>query len=225
MSLPDAGPDDLQMADARERMVEQQLKGRDIHDPRVLQAMRRVPRHLFVAPELRHLAYADGPLPIPAGQTISQPYVVALMTQLLAPGPRDRVLEIGVGSGYQTAILAELAGDVIGIDRIPELARLAEERLRGLGYGNVTIIVGDGSLGHPAAAPYDCILTAAAAPRLPDPLLDQLADGGRLVIPVGTLHDQAIIVVRRKGGSLHIEQQTAVRFVPLLGRYGFAEDR
>jgi protein-L-isoaspartate(D-aspartate) O-methyltransferase len=208
---------------ARADMVRQQIANRGITDVRVLEAMAAVPRHLFVPPEIRHLAYEDGPLPIGSRQTISQPYIVALMTQLLEPRPDDRVLEIGVGSGYQTAILAHLVKEVIGIERLPELAEAASEHLAQLGYQNVTIHVADGSLGYLPAAPYDGILVAAAAPRIPKPLLDQLADNGRLVIPVGDSFEQIIERARRKGGSLHIERLMPVRFVPLIGEHGFRE--
>jgi len=218
---PDADPEEQRLAEARERMVTQQLISRGINDARVLEAMRTVPRHRFVSPDLRFAAYTDNPLSIGLGQTISQPFIVALMTQLLAPQPADRVLEIGVGSGYQTAVLSGLVKEVIGIERVPELAREAGERLRALGYTNVKVIVGDGTEGYPPCAPYDGILAAAAAPTIPEPLLQQLADGGRLVLPVGSVDEQLIELVRRRGGSFHIERLTPVRFVPLIGKYGF----
>jgi protein-L-isoaspartate(D-aspartate) O-methyltransferase len=202
-------------------MVAHQLIPRGIHDPRVLDAMRTVPRHRFVSPDLRHVAYTDNPLSIGLGQTISQPFIVALMTQLLRPEPGGRVLEIGVGSGYQSAVLSGLVKEVIGVERVPELAREAEERLHALSYVNVRVIVGDGTEGYPPGAPYDGILAAAAAPTIPEPLLLQLADGGRLVIPVGSADEQIIELVWRQGGSFHIERLTPVRFVPLIGRYGF----
>jgi protein-L-isoaspartate(D-aspartate) O-methyltransferase len=202
-------------------MVAHQLIPRGIHDLRVLDAMRTVPRHRFVSPDLRHVAYTDNPLSIGLGQTISQPFIVALMTQLLRPEPGGRVLEIGVGSGYQSAVLSGLVKEVIGVERVPELAREAEERLHALSYVNVRVIVGDGTEGYPPGAPYDGILAAAAAPTIPEPLLLQLADGGRLVIPVGSADEQIIELVWRQGGSLHIERLTPVRFVPLIGRHGF----
>ncbi|HEC23942.1 MAG TPA: protein-L-isoaspartate(D-aspartate) O-methyltransferase [Chloroflexi bacterium] len=205
-------------------MVQEQLIRRGITDERVLKAMGTVPRHLFVPPRLRHLAYDDSPLPIGAGQTISQPFMVALMTQLLRPAPDDRVLEIGVGSGYQTAVLAELVREVIGLERIPELAEQARKKLEEMGYRNVTIHVADGSAGFPEAAPYDGILVAAAAPRIPEALLEQLAEGGRLVIPVGDAYDQMLERAWRQGGSIHIERLVPVRFVPLIGRFGFQEN-
>ncbi len=209
---------------ARVKMVRQQIEGRGISSTRVLEAMLQVPRHLFVPPEYAYRAYEDGPLPIGHRQTISQPYMVGLMTQLLDPQPADRVLEIGVGSGYQTAILALLAAEVIGIERIPALAREAKRRLQSLGYTNVTIHVGDGTLGYPPAAPFNGILVAAAAPVIPAPLLDQLADGGRLVIPVGDSDNQMLEYARRRGGSIHIQRMMAVRFVPLIGAAGFEDD-
>ena len=208
---------------ARQHMVQRQLAARGISDPHVLDVMARIPRHRFVSPQVRHRAYDDRPLPIGSGQTISQPYIVALMTQLLELTPTDRVLEIGVGSGYQTAILAELVAEVIGVERIPELAERARCILAALGYDNVTVHVGDGSVGSPAQAPYDSILAAAAAPRIPEPLIDQLADGGRLVLPVGG-SDQTLVIVRRMGGQVDVKYHTPVRFVPMIGRWGLHED-
>lgn len=208
-------------AEARTRMVREQLARRGICNERVLEAMTAVRRHLFVPEEVRHLAYGDGPLPIGFEQTISQPYIVALMTQLLIPVPEDRVLEIGVGSGYQTAVLAELVKEVVGLERIPELAEQAAQRLKSLGYDNVTVHVADGSLGYPQAGPYSAILAAAAAPSIPEPLIAQLTDGGRLVMPVGTMSEQLIERATRRGGSIHIERLTPVRFVPLIGKFGF----
>ncbi len=223
-NLPQPDPAEERIREARERMVRNQLAHRGITDESVLQAMREVPRHLFVPPAFQDQAYADGPLPIGSGQTISQPYIVALMTQLLRPQAQDKVLEIGVGSGYQTAILSLLVKEVIGLERVPELAQEAKERLEALGYSNATIYVADGSLGYHATAPYDGILVAAAAPRIPEPLLLQLADGGRLVIPVGSAFEQVIELAWRKGGSIHIERLTPVRFVPLIGEYGYEKD-
>jgi protein-L-isoaspartate(D-aspartate) O-methyltransferase len=205
----------------RHRMVEEQLKRRGIANQRVLDAMREVPRHLFVAPPLRHLAYQDGPLPIGQGQTISQPYIVALMTQLLTLQGEENVLEVGVGSGYQTAILSLLAREVVGLERVPVLAEQAAETLDGLGYDNVTIHVGDGSQGLLDQAPFDAILVAAASPSVPAPLQSQLADGGRLVIPVDDGTGQMLERIQRKGGALHVEPLVPVRFVPLLGKHGF----
>jgi protein-L-isoaspartate(D-aspartate) O-methyltransferase len=202
-------------------MVDSQIAGRGIRNERVLAAMRQVPRHLFVPPDLRHLAYDDGPLPIGEEQTISQPYIVALMTQLLALRGVEYVLEIGVGSGYQTAILSLLAREVIGLERIPTLAEGAAERLDQLEYDNVTIHVGDGSYGLLDQAPFDAILVAAASPNVPAPLTAQLADMGRLVIPVDDGTGQMLERVWRRGGALHVERLIPVRFVPLLGKHGF----
>lgn len=204
----------------RVQMVYEQIERRGVVDQRVLRAMTDVPRHLFVPEELLPQAYADSPLQIGSGQTISQPYIVALMTELLDLQPGDHVLEVGAGSGYQTAILAELAAEVIGLERLPELAQLAEARLRSLGYQNITIHVIDGSEGFPEAAPYDAILVAAAAPTAPKPLIEQLAEGGRLVIPVGDTFDQMLERLTRRGKAIHRERLTPVRFVPLIGRHG-----
>jgi protein-L-isoaspartate(D-aspartate) O-methyltransferase len=220
----DPEKEEKQYSLARARMVRRQLARRDITDQRVLEAMGRVPRQLFVPNGLRHLAYDDGPLSIGAGQTISQPYIVALMTQLLKPGLEDRVLEVGVGSGYQTAILSGLVREVIGIERIEELAVQARERLALLCCSNARVIVGDGSQGFPPAAPYNSILVAAAAPDIPKPLVDQLAPGGRLIIPVGRGYEQVIVRATQGAGGLHIEYLTPVRFVPLIGRWGFHSD-
>lgn len=208
-------------AEQRELMVREQLARRDITDVRVLEAMRKVPRHLFVPEHLRYLAYQDGPLPIGSGQTISQPYIVALMTQLLELEADERVLEVGVGSGYQTAILAELTNKVIGLERISELAESAQALLQSLEYSNVEIHTGDGSGGYLPGTPYDAILVAAAAPQVPEPLMMQLAEGGRLVIPVGNSFEQLLERVTRRGETLHIERLVPVKFVPLIGRYGF----
>ncbi|MBI4771371.1 MAG: protein-L-isoaspartate(D-aspartate) O-methyltransferase [Chloroflexi bacterium] len=207
--------------EARERMVREQLIGRDITDARVLAAFREVPRHEFVPQDLQYLAYRDGPLPIGAEQTISQPYIVALMTQLLELTGDETVLEVGTGSGYQTAILARLAARVLSVERLPELARIATERLDRLGHSNVQVVVGDGSQGLPEQAPFDAILVTAAAPRAPEPLLGQLAGGGRLVIPVGMQHNQVLERWQRRGDAWHVEQLAPVAFVPLLGEYGW----
>lgn len=208
----------------RERMVREQLIARDITDRRVLEAMRRVPRHRFVPAHLRGMAYDDNPLPIGNDQTISQPYIVALMTQLLEVGPEDAVLEIGTGSGYQTAILCELARVVFSLERHQPLADRARNRLNELGYHNLEVFVGDGSQGFPDMAPFHGILVAAAAPAIPGPLQTQLADGGRLVIPIGDARQQTLQRVRRTGNTWHVEGTIPVMFVPLYGRYGFHED-
>jgi protein-L-isoaspartate(D-aspartate) O-methyltransferase len=213
--------DSPQQQKARERMVRQQLVRRGINNARVLDAMQRVPRHLFVPDEYQGRAYEDSPLPIGAGQTISQPYIVAYMTQLLQPKSSDRVLEIGVGSGYQTAILAELAGEVVGIERIASLAHSAAERLAAQGYDRVTILAGDGTLGYPERAPYNGILVAAAGPRVPPSLVEQLALNGRLIIPVGSNEAQLIKVVETTPDGLEVTDLTPVRFVPLIGEEGW----
>jgi protein-L-isoaspartate(D-aspartate) O-methyltransferase len=208
----------------RQRMVAEQLEERGIVDERVLDAMRRVPRHLFVPTEHRHLAYADCPLPIERHQTISQPYIVALMTQLLLLQGDEIVLEIGTGSGYQAAVLALLAHSVYTIERHARLAERAARLLASLDLNNVHVVVGDGSLGYPDCAPYDAILATAAAPQAPQPLLDQLADGGRLVIPVGGRGGQYLERWFRQGERFVHEQGVPVAFVPLVGRFGWQED-
>jgi protein-L-isoaspartate(D-aspartate) O-methyltransferase len=211
-------------ARARERMVRQQLERRHITDGHVLRAMRTVPRHAFVPDEMQRSAYSDGPLPIGAGQTISQPYIVAYMTQLLRPESGDKVLEIGVGSGYQTAVLAEIVGEVVGIERIPALAEEAQARLEALDYDNVAVLIGDGTLGYARAAPYDGILVAAASPGVPEPLIMQLKVGGRLVIPVGNENSQMLRRVTRTEDGHRTEDLSPVRFVPLIGRHGFEDN-
>lgn len=206
----------------RERMVRQQLESRDVRDPRVLDAMRRVPRHLFVPEAYRESAYEDRPQPIGNEQTISQPLMVALMTELLHLWGDEKVLEIGTGSGYQTAILAELAGQVISIERQAALAERARNLLEWLGYRNIQIHVGDGSLGYPPEAPYDRILVTAAAPRVPPPLIDQLALHGRMVIPVGDPAVQTLTVLY-KDASGHVQSDDFGHcvFVPLIGAHGW----
>ncbi|NOY98933.1 MAG: protein-L-isoaspartate(D-aspartate) O-methyltransferase [Chloroflexi bacterium] len=207
---------------ARQRMVEQ-IARRGLREPRLLAAFERVPRHLFVPREHWPWAYADDPLPIGFGQTISQPYVVALMTDLLHLKGDERVLEVGTGSGYQAAILAHLAAVVHTVEFLPELAARAEKVIRELALDNVICHVGDGSLGWPQAAPYDAILVAAAAPDVPPPLLDQLADGGRLVIPVGGRGFQSLDVWERRGDTFEHEASIAVAFVPLRGEHGWGK--
>ena len=199
------------------------LRRQGICDERVLAAIGRVPRDRFVPEAERGEAWANVALPIGAGQTISQPFVVALMTEALALRGPERVLEVGTGSGYQTAILAELAAEVVSVERHPELATEAEPTLRQLGYHNVAIHVGDGTTGWPDAAPYDRIIVTAAGPRVPPPLLAQLhEDGGRLVIPVGEPDDQQLVVVERQGDRTRERRLGPVRFVPLIGRAGWA---
>jgi len=207
----------------RERMVREQLTSRNIRDPRVLSAMRSVPREQFIPPEHRHLAYADGPLPIGQSQTISQPYIVALMTQLLELQGDERVLEVGTGSGYQAAILSYLAKSVDTIERHAQLARRAEQALSQLGLENISVHVGDGSQGLPEAAPFEAIIVTAAAPDIPQPLLEQLADGGRLVIPVGGRRGQYLQRLRRQGDAFKSEILEPVAFVPLLGKHGWED--
>jgi protein-L-isoaspartate(D-aspartate) O-methyltransferase len=205
---------------ARERMVERQLRRRGITDERVLAAMARVPRHVFVPEHLRHLAYEDGALPIGQGQTISQPYIVATICSLLQLEGPERVLDVGTGSGYQAAVLAELAAEVVTIERVPELA----ERARGAlaGYGSVEVQVGDGSLGVPDRAPFDAIAVAAAAPSIPPALYDQLVEGGRLVLPRGGRWGQDLVLVERTADGPVERRSVPCRFVPLVGAEGFA---
>jgi protein-L-isoaspartate(D-aspartate) O-methyltransferase len=207
----------------REHMVKSQLARRGIKDTRVLEAMRQVPRHLFIPEGMRSLAYCDGPLPIGHGQTISQPYIVALMTETLELAGQERVLEIGTGSGYQAAILSHLAWQVYSVERHAVLAQQAEKILAHLGYDNIVVRVSDGTLGWPEHSPYEAIIVTAAAPDIPRPLTDQLADGGRLVAPVGSQWSQVLVKVRRQGDLLIRERLTAVAFVPLVGEYGWEE--
>lgn len=205
----------------RRRMVVEQIARRGVRTPRLLAVMECVPRHRFVPPDDLAWAYADGPLPIGHGQTISQPYIVALMTELLQLEPTARVLEIGTGSGYQAAVLGGLAAEVHTVELIPELARQAEETLRDLGYANIHVHLGDGSPGWPEFAPYDGIIVTAASPEVPPPLLEQLAEGGRLVLPVGGRGSQVLEVHRRAGDKIACERSIPVAFVPLRGEYGW----
>ena len=203
----------------RERMVAEQLAAprRDVWDPRVLEAMRRVPRHAFVPAALQTEAYADRPLPIGYGQTISQPYVVAFMTEQLALQPGERVLEIGTGSGYQAAVLAELAHEVRSIEIVPELAERASRDLARLRYTNVFVRAGDGYLGWPEAAPFDAIIVTCAPDHVPRPLVDQLREGGRMIIPVGDQGSQSLHLLRKAGGRVEERAVLPVRFVPMTG--------
>jgi protein-L-isoaspartate(D-aspartate) O-methyltransferase len=198
-------------------MVAEQIAARGVHDERALAALRKVPRHLFVPEAQRALAYADHPLPIGHEQTISQPYIVAFMTEALGLTGGETVLEVGTGSGYQSAVLAEIAARVYSIEIVEPLAREAEERLRRLGHANVTVSAGDGYLGWPERAPFDAILVTAAAPRIPEPLKAQLKDGGRLVIPVGD-ESQELVLVKRLGQRFVESRILPVRFVPMTGR-------
>ncbi|HEY7148889.1 MAG TPA: protein-L-isoaspartate(D-aspartate) O-methyltransferase [Gaiellaceae bacterium] len=209
-------------ADARRRMVEDQLRGRDIVDERVLGAMERVPRELFVPEGERHRAYADAALPIGQGQTISQPYMVARIAEVLSLTGNEKVLDVGTGSGYQAAVLAELAGEVHTIERIPELAALARENLGAAGYENVHVHVGDGSLGLPGEAPFTAIAVAAAAPGLPEQLYEQLEPRGRLTVPVGGRWGQRLEVIVRSPEGPAVVHSVPCRFVPLVGEEGFA---
>ena len=209
----------------REAMVERQLRGRGIRDTHILDAFRAVPREEFVSPEEAHLAYGDHPLPIEAGQTISQPYIVALMIEAAGVTRGERVLEVGAGSGYAAAVLGQIAAEVVAVERQPELVAIARERMSRLGCGNVTIVEADGTLGWPDAAPFDAILAAASGSHVPAPLVEQLADGGRLVMPVGDPGEVQELVKVTKGKDGRTIQQNlgAVRFVPLIGKEGWHE--
>ncbi len=210
--------------ETREYMVRTQLIPRGINDPRVLDAMRRTPRHLFVDKSMREAAYADSALPIGEGQTISQPYMVAVMTELLELHGDEKVLEIGTGSGYQAAVLADLAREVFTIERIADLAARAEERFRELHYPTIRVRVGDGTLGWPEEAPFDGIIITAASPRVPEPLLSQLADNGILIIPVGSRYSQHLLKVRKTETGLTQEIHTPCVFVPLIGEHGWTPE-
>jgi protein-L-isoaspartate(D-aspartate) O-methyltransferase len=205
---------------AQKRMVSEQLSGpgRDITNARVLAALGKVPRHELVPPALRSQAYQDRPLPIGFGQTISQPYIVAFMTEQLDPQPTDRVLEIGTGSGYQAAVLAELVAQVYTIEIIEELAKRAAADLARLGYTNVFVRAGDGYKGWPEAAPFDAVIVTCAPEQVPQPLVDQLKENGRMIIPVGPISSQELVLLRKKGGKLERTGVLPVRFVPMTGR-------
>jgi protein-L-isoaspartate(D-aspartate) O-methyltransferase len=205
----------------RRDMVARQIRERGVKSPRVLAAMEAVPRHLFVPPALVAQAYADEALPVGEGQTISQPYVVAASIDALALEGPERVLEVGAGTGYQAAVLSLIAREVIALEAIPALAESARERLARLGYRRARVEAGDGSLGRPEAAPFDAILVAAAAPAVPQPLLDQLAEGGRLVIPVGAAECQQLLRIVKSGGRTTEQELFACRFVPLVGVHGW----
>jgi protein-L-isoaspartate(D-aspartate) O-methyltransferase len=207
----------------RRAMVEMQLRRRGIRDLRVLQAMLEVPRHEFVPPDTVHLAYEDRPVPIGSSQTISQPYMVAAMTEAVQVRPGDRVLEIGTGAGYQAAVLDRMGAKVYTMERDFELVQEAHERLKRLGYNGVEVVWGDGTEGHPAEAPYNAILVTAAAPQIPPPLIDQLAQGGRMAIPTGKLFQQDMRLIVKSGDRLDTHVLDACQFVPLRGRYGWPE--
>lgn len=209
----------------RRKMVRTQLAREGIQDLRVLKTMQQIPRHLFLPIETRHLAYLDQAAPIGHGQTISQPYVVAKMSELLALKGKERVLEIGTGSGYQTAILAALAAEVYSIERHAPLANSAKNLLESLGYHNIRFAMGDGSLGWSEFAPYDAILVTAASPQFPAALIKQLNDPGRLLAPVGSRELQQLRLLTKSNGHISIEEHTNVRFVPLLGKYGWEEKK
>jgi protein-L-isoaspartate(D-aspartate) O-methyltransferase len=219
--MPDTPASESEYAAQREAMVANQIEMRNIRDTRVLAAMRAVPRHRFVPAYQVNAAYRDSPLPIGQGQTISQPYIVALMSEMLELKGDERVLEIGTGSGYQAAILGQLAAEVISVERFASLAEEARERLAELAYDNVRVEVGDGSLGWPEEAPYDAIIVTAASPKVPPPLEEQLAEGGRLVVPAGQRWTQSLVRVRREGGRLRREKTIGVAFVPLIGKHGW----
>jgi protein-L-isoaspartate(D-aspartate) O-methyltransferase len=219
---PDIG---LQFEDARREMVARQIEQRGVRDARVLQAMCSVPRHLFVPQEYVQASYADEPLPIGEGQTISQPFMVAAMAEALLLKGSEKVLEIGAGSGYQAAVLSRLAREVIAIEAQPALAASARERLERLGYTNVRVEQGDGSMGWPQDAPYDAILVTAAAPSVPPPLIEQLAEDGRFVLPVGGAENQELVRITKNEGRISRESLYACRFVPLVGRYGWQDQR
>lgn len=207
---------------SRERMVRDQIMARGVSTPAVLAAMRRVPRHLFVEEALKPQAYEDHPLPIGHGQTISQPYVVAWMTELLEVQPGMKVLEIGTGSGYQTAVLAEMGALVYSVERVPELHGMTRNRLSSMGYGNVRLKLDDGTLGWPEFAPFDRILVTAGGPKIPEPYLEQLAESGRMVIPVGTeRRSQVLTVLRKVDGKIGRKTAGQVMFVDLIGRHAW----
>ena len=209
----------------REAMVERQIESRGIKDPKILEAFRAVPREAFIAEEYADLAYGDHPLPIEAGQTISQPYIVALMIDAAEIKPGDKVLEVGAGSGYAAAVMSRIAGEVIGIERQHDLVHVASERMARLGYDNVRIIEGDGTRGCPEEAPFDAILAAASGSHVPDALVDQLAPGGRIVMPVGDPGwvQKLIKVTKGPAGKLIKEDLGGVRFVPLIGEEGWSD--
>jgi protein-L-isoaspartate(D-aspartate) O-methyltransferase len=218
-AMPAGGQEPAALARKREAMVRTQIQNRGVKDPRVLAAMRAVPRHLFVPQEIVNSAYEDTPLPIGEGQTISQPYIVALMTELLEAGPEDRILEIGTGSGYQAAVLSGLVREVYSIEIKEGLQRRAAETLRRLGYSNVRSLFADGYFGWPGEPPFDGILITAAVDHVPPPLLAQLKDGGRMVLPLGSPWAvQELVVVTKKGEAYTLRHVLGVLFVPMTGR-------
>ena len=211
---------DSDMRGARRRLVET-LQSKGIHDLAVLRAFEMTPRHQFVPTGIRHRAYEDAPLPIGNGQTISQPWVHARYLELLKLTGREKVLEIGTGSGFQTVLLAHLAAQVFSIERIPALLQQARDNIQRAGVNNVSVLVGDGTIGWSAYAPYDAILVGAGSPSIPQPLLDQLAEGGRLLIPIGDRDEQKLVVATRKDGKIELRDEAPMRFVPLIGHHGW----
>jgi protein-L-isoaspartate(D-aspartate) O-methyltransferase len=208
----------------RKRMVQEQLIPRGIKNQRVLEAFMKIERHKFIPEDLRSSSYADFPVPIGEGQTISQPYIVALMTDCLGLSGEEKVLEIGTGSGYQTAILAELAKEVYSIERFADLAKKAQGEFKELGYANINIKVGDGTLGWPEKAPFDRIIITAASPRIPLPLIEQLKENGKLILPLGESFSQVLTLVEKKKDKLDSVQVCGCVFVPLVGKYGWKGD-
>jgi protein-L-isoaspartate(D-aspartate) O-methyltransferase len=213
--------DEGRYARERERMVEEQLAARGVTDPRVLAVLRSVPRHRFVQEALRDRAYGDHPLPIGEEQTISQPFIVGLMSALLELTGQEKVLEVGTGSGYQTAVLAELARRVCSIERLPRLAERARATLEAQGYDNVWVRVGNGTLGWPDLAPFDRIIVTAGGPTVPPPLVQQLAEGGRMILPVGSADNQVLTIVENVGGEIRQRTQGECKFVKLVGKYAW----
>ncbi len=209
----------------REAMVERQLRRRGINDPKILGAFLAVPREMFVSPDYAHLAYGDHPLPIEAGQTISQPFIVALMVQAAGIGENDKVLEVGAGSGYAAAVVSRLAAKVIGIERQHDLIGIARDRLQQLGYDNIEILEGDGTKGCPDQAPFDAILAAASGSHVPQPLIDQIAEGGCIVMPIGQpgWPQELVKVTKRADGTVERQNLGGVRFVPLIGEEGWRD--
>jgi protein-L-isoaspartate(D-aspartate) O-methyltransferase len=218
-------PTDFQaeLTQQRTDMVDAQLRSRGIHDERVLHAMEIVPRHEFVPWQLQREAYQDSPVPIGEGQTISQPYIVAHMLEALRLSPESRVLEVGTGTGYEAAVMSRIVREVYTIERFASLAEAAKKIFDRLGYTNIHVVIGDGSRGYADAAPYDAIIVAAAAPRVPDALVQQLKNGGRAIVPVGEADLQQLSLVSKNDGSIQRKTLDACRFVPLVGEQGYAE--
>jgi protein-L-isoaspartate(D-aspartate) O-methyltransferase len=215
---PSFGAEDASLLAARQRMIERDLKGRDIRDPKILEIMGRVPRHLFVERSLQNTAYADHPLPIGEGQTISQPYIVAWMTQILQIKPGEKVLEVGTGSGYQAAVLAELTESVFTVEIRPGLSQMASQRLRQLGYEKVKVKYGDGYFGWEENAPFDVVMVTCAANHIPSPLIKQLKEKGRLILPLGsTTYFQTLTLLTKKDGKTDVQHLLGVSFVPMTG--------